>query len=418
MTMLPGYRAWSVLAVTTALPLAAQQQAPLQPGTAFTLSIERVIQNGQPITLDIRGITAGGVARLDVTGGTDTVGIPVGSYLLVSDTSGAARLVDTIHKTVRSIGAGARLGGLVELHTPPGVVSDVKVLVDTLGAGETIDGRATRRYRLSTQFSLSMILPNGESPVAQSSSVTDLWQAVGAERIPNPFLGLGGDETPNDFLAPLNRVLVETGRRIPGITLRSETQASLSAGGVAITVQRVNTRLSGVRPAMVDPASLRIPSGFTSRLRLPPPPYELALAAAKILEFRWEVDGEPRNARFIDPQRGTPVALSDSVVLDITGIDSAWVEPGLRDPRGQRSVVVRLSRNGAARFGATTATHVGRRLAVIVDGRVADLPIVEGPLGELLLIANDVPQAVADSLATRVNSMVAELRRYLPATLH
>lgn len=256
---------WPVLLVaTTALRLAAQQQAPRQPATAFTLTIARVIQNGAPISVDFRGIAAGGMARLDVTGGTDAASFPTGSYLLVSDTSGAARLVDTIHKTVRSIGAGARLGGLVELHTPPGVVSDVMVTLDTLGAGEVIDGLTTRRYRLTTRFSLTLTFETGESGAAQSTSVTDLWQADATERIPNPFVGLGGGATPDDFLAPLNRALVETGRRLPGLTLRSETHASLSARGITFTRERVSTRLSGLRPTLVDSASLLIPSGFTT----------------------------------------------------------------------------------------------------------------------------------------------------------
>lgn len=410
---------WSVLVVTTAvLPLAAQQQPLGQPGTAFTLRVARVIQNGAPITLEMRGIAAGGVARLDVTGGTDAASFPAGSYLLISDTTGAARLVDSLHKSVRSIGAGARLGGLVELHTPPGVVSDVTVAIDTLGAGEMIDGRATRRYRLTTRFSLTMTLGTGETGTAQSNSVTELWQAVGAERIPNPFVGLGGGETPDDFLAPLNRVLVETARRIPGVTLRSETQASLSARGIAFTGQQVSTRLSDLRPAVVDPASLQIPSGFTRQTRRVPPPTSLLLAAARLVEFRWEVAGEPKSSRFMDPQRGVPVALSDSVVLDMSGIDSAWVTPVPRDSMGRRDVVVRLSRRGAARFGATTATHVGRRLAVIVDGRITDLPIIESAIGEIVQLASDVAGPVADSLAARVNAMVVELRPFLPVSLH
>lgn len=252
----------ALVATFTALPLAAQQQPSPQPATAFTLSIARVIQNGPPITVDFRGITAGGTARLEVTGGTDAAGFPAGTWLLISDTSGAARLVDTVHRTIRSIGAGARLGGIVELHTPPGVVSDVAVTLDTLGAGEVIEGRATRRYRVTTHFSLTMTSGTGKSGAAQSTSVTDLWQADGPERIPNPFVGLGGGETPDDFLAPLNRLLVETARGLPGLTLRSETHATLSARGVTITSQQVSTRLSGLRRAVADPASLQVPSGF------------------------------------------------------------------------------------------------------------------------------------------------------------
>jgi hypothetical protein len=228
------------------------------------LTISRVIQRGPPVTLDFRGMAVGGAARLDITGGSDAARMPAGSCVLISDTSGAARLVDSVHRRVHLLGAGARLGGLVELHIPPGRVSDVAVTLDTLGAGDVIEGHATRRYRITTCSALALTLREGRVATAQSSSVTALWHAEWGERIPNPFLGPGGDDTPGDFLAPLNRALVETGRRLSGVTLRRETHASLAARGIPFTQQDVTTQTSGLRPAVVDPITLRVPSEFTT----------------------------------------------------------------------------------------------------------------------------------------------------------
>jgi hypothetical protein len=255
---------WFLVGATAAVPpLSGQGRATAPAATAFALDITRVIQNGPPVTLDFRGISAGGVARLDVVGGSDAASFPAGGYLLVFDSSGAARLVDSIHRSVKVIGAGARLGGLVELHTPPGTVTEVVVTIDSLGPGEPLEGRATQRYRLTTSFSLALE-SGGQVVHAQSTSVTELWQDQAADRIPNPFIGLGGDAAPGDFLAPLNRVLAEKGHQLPGLTLRSETKASLSAGGVAFTRQRVTTRVSGVHSASGDHVGLQLPSGFTT----------------------------------------------------------------------------------------------------------------------------------------------------------
>ena len=99
---------------------------------------------------------------------------------------------------------------------------------------------------------------------AQSASVTELWQAEGSERIPNPFVGLGGDDTPCDCLAPLDRLLAETGRRLSGVTLRSQTHSSLSARGIAFTQEDVTTQTSGLRLVVVDPMTLQMPSQFTT----------------------------------------------------------------------------------------------------------------------------------------------------------
>lgn len=252
-----------LIGTTAAVHLPAQERTASQPATAYALTISRTIQNGLPVTLEFRGIAAGGVARLDITGGTDSANMPPGSYLLVTDSSGAARLVDTATRTVQVIGAGARLGGLVELYTPPGSVTDVHVKVDTLGDGELLEGRRTRHYRITTSFSLGVTGPSGQVAQARSASVTELWQAEGTERVPNPFVGLGGNGAPGDFLSPFDDALVAIGRRLSGITLRSETHASLSARGIAFTQEHVVTRLSALRSATVDPASLRVPLGYT-----------------------------------------------------------------------------------------------------------------------------------------------------------
>jgi hypothetical protein len=141
-------------------------------------------------------------------------------------------------------------------------------------------------------------------------------------------------------------------------------------------------------------------------------------AEADFIHFQWEdCVPAPRNSPFTDPAGAGPVALVDSVVLDMTGIDSAWVWRAAQDTADHWDVVVRLSRTGAADFGATTATHVGRRLAVVVDQRVVLMPVVESPLHGPALIASGVARHEADSLAARVNQAVVTLRPFQPGRI-
>jgi Preprotein translocase subunit SecD len=139
----------------------------------------------------------------------------------------------------------------------------------------------------------------------------------------------------------------------------------------------------------------------------------LRVADVDFVQFRWEDPGARSSARYVDPASGQTVALNDSVVLDIRGIDSAWTWHSQRDTV-QWDVVLLLSRSGAAQFGATTATHVGQRLAIVVDSTITEMPVIMGALGPHAPLASNVPRSVADSLAVRVNRAVEALRPYHP----
>lgn len=137
------------------------------------------------------------------------------------------------------------------------------------------------------------------------------------------------------------------------------------------------------------------------------------LADVDFVQFRWEDPTGRSSVRYIDPASGQPVALNDSVALDIRAIDSAWTWHPKSDST-QWDVDLLLSRSGAAQFGATTATHVGQRLAIVVDGTITQMPLIQSALGSRALLVTRVPQYVADSLAARVNHAVAALRPLQP----
>lgn len=183
-------------------------------------------------------------------------------------------------------------------------------------------------------------------------------------------------------------------------------------------------RDTGIRKALALTFALALPgchaavapagSGAGPRTRAPAD----LLAAVDFVQFRWESDSAPVDERYVDPASGRPVALGDLVVLDMARIDSAWVWRRPRDTTDKWDVVVRLSRDGAAAFGAATATNAGKRLGVVVDGRVTTLPLVTGALGSRAQIASGVRRVAADSLAARVNRAVAVLRPFQPVVLH
>src|ERR1700737_3962862 len=123
-----------------------------RPGKVATLKVSREIAKGPPDTIKFRGTFVGGAGRLNIIGAAEH--FPPGAYILVSDTSGAALMVLPGEKAYWVMGAGARLGGIVEADTPEGTITDLTVTLDSLGPGEVIEGRPTRRYRLTSQFNL------------------------------------------------------------------------------------------------------------------------------------------------------------------------------------------------------------------------------------------------------------------------
>lgn len=125
------------------------------------------------------------------------------------------------------------------------------------------------------------------------------------------------------------------------------------------------------------------------------------------LEYRWVGDGAARAVhRAVDAMSGQVVMVSDSVALALGGVARAQVvAPG----RGMSDwdVIVRLTPHATQAFAAETGAHVGRQLAVLVDGRVVQIATVTSRLGRVAGVVAGVPRAAADSLAARINGAVA-----------
>ena len=136
---------------------------------------------------------------------------------------------------------------------------------------------------------------------------------------------------------------------------------------------------------------------------------------ADFIQFRWIEEGRSAGpGGFTDPQTGEALTLSDTVWLDVGGIDSAMVRHVRGQPAGFGNVVLLHSRAASATVGATTATHIGRRFAIVIDGKVTNTPIAAGAFGTMSELVSNVPQATADSLAARVNAVAMALRPYRP----
>ncbi len=63
----------------------------------------------------------------------------------------------------------------------------------------------------------------------------------------------------------------------------------------------------------------------------------------------------------------------------LTNRDLDRVQAG-QGESGRPALILRLNREGAAKFTRLTAANVGRRLAIVVDGRILIAPTIRGPI--------------------------------------
>jgi len=153
---------------------------------------------------------------------------------------------------------------------------------------------------------------------------------------------------------------------------------------------------AGWRPA---PARAQTPTVGPRRN----PALESALATRGIsVECRWALAGRPAAGQppYRDPSTGAPLALSDTVAFDLTGVTGVLVSGS---PAGS-SVALRLSMLGAQRLLRTTTAHQGQRIAVLINRRVVSVALVGGPLSGMLPVATGLPADQADALAGRIRS--------------
>lgn len=86
-----------------------------------------------------------------------------------------------------------------------------------------------------------------------------------------------------------------------------------------------------------------------------------------------EDSGEPVRRWFSDEVMG----LEDAVLLDATHVREVHLE---ERPDGVRHIVLHLTDEGAEALSDATTAHQGRRLAIVVEGRIVAAPTIREPI--------------------------------------
>ena len=99
------------------------------------------------------------------------------------------------------------------------------------------------------------------------------------------------------------------------------------------------------------------------------------------------------------------VLLDTAVLLDHTALKAAGVDYDANGP----SIRIELTAAGAKRFTEITTSHVDKRIAIVLDGQLASMPVVKEPiLGGSLAISGNFTQAEVADLVRKLNQSIAK----------
>ncbi len=93
--------------------------------------------------------------------------------------------------------------------------------------------------------------------------------------------------------------------------------------------------------------------------------------------------------------------LEMAVLMDGSAVKSAKVEPG---QDGKPQVLITFTEEGKKQFAEATTKYVGKRIAILLDGKLETAPTVNEPiLGGSAVITGNYTEGEAASLAKRLN---------------
>ena len=97
---------------------------------------------------------------------------------------------------------------------------------------------------------------------------------------------------------------------------------------------------------------------------------------------------------------GKTVYLHSEVIVDNGDIATARIIPGSNP--SQYAVDLKFSKSGAEKMRKATGNHIGKPMAILLDGRVVMAPTVHSPIGDSAVVTGNFTRAEAERI---VNGM-------------
>jgi preprotein translocase subunit SecD len=97
---------------------------------------------------------------------------------------------------------------------------------------------------------------------------------------------------------------------------------------------------------------------------------------------------------------GGLIYLHPEIVLNNDDIAQSWVS---HDGPDRFSVSVQFLQSGAERMRQATTAHLGRPMAILLDGKVVMTPVVRSPITDSAMITGNFTRAEAERIADGIS---------------
>jgi hypothetical protein len=211
------------------------------------------------------GIFAANRGRLEIVEGAADPVFKSGDYVLF-DTSDLI----VVHPATRDFVAVPRDSTLPALDSLAALgvqvtLSDVKVTLDSISAGDTVAGFPTMHYRMTTGFNMTVDAAIMVQRVG-TESVTDYWVALVPGLPNNPLLranGIPGSEYLGSMFRELSRRIDSVSARMGStVALRAKTVSRLMDGPGQTTTVEQTSEVSDIARQTVDESLLVLPPDY------------------------------------------------------------------------------------------------------------------------------------------------------------
>jgi hypothetical protein len=210
-------------------------------------------------------VYAAGRGRLDIVdGGVESV-FAKGDYVLFDSTDlvivhpATHEFVPLAHDATDSKMGQMQAMGLTL------TIGDIKVTLDSVPGRDTVASYATRHFRMTTAFTMTIAANLMQQRLA-TESVTDYWVATVPGLPGNPLLqanGFSGTPVSTDMFKDLAaRVDSAAALMGPTVALKTSTSSRLMQGPGSIVQMQQTSEVSDLEHVEVDPNRLVLPAAF------------------------------------------------------------------------------------------------------------------------------------------------------------
>ena len=184
-------------------------------------------------------------------------------------------------------------------------IADDKVVLDSLGFGDTVAGIPTTHFRMTTAFTMSVDAGVVQQRLA-TESITDYWVAAVPGLPRNPLLranGLSGASAMTGMFKSISAKVDSAAKRLGStVALKTHTVSRLIDGQGMNTMTEQTSNVSNIEPREVDDTFLMLPSDYA-----PQPLAGVEQTISGDVGAKWRILQRPRPTR---TERSTSRSLS------------------------------------------------------------------------------------------------------------